>query len=308
MKKFIVTLLSMATVGAILLTSCKKKTDDAAPETTAEQVTHSSDQSVVSDATNEIVSSASDGLNQTSAARLASAEGITTVANADVKLSRTKDSLTITFKGDNAEGSRTRTGTIVIHLLSSKRWYEQGATWGIDFSSGLTITRKSDGKSVKLTGSKTITNLTGGNIATSDSVTHQINGSVSLLFDNETVSRNWNIFRTRTVVKDKSDSFYTVTFKGYGNNSNVSESGTNRFGSAFTTTIEKPLVLKYCGSRYKFVDGIVSHHPASGKDFTVTYGVDASGTPVSTPCSATAVKINYINAKNESVTVIRSVN
>lgn len=310
MKKIIISIVSVATIAALTFTSCKKKSDEVPPSTASDQVAHSSDENMFSDAANEILTSVNDGLNQKNAARIEAAPA-DSVANATVTL--TNDTLYIHFNGTNAEGTRTRTGKVKVYLLTSDRWFTKGAKWKIDFLSGITITRKVDGKSVKLTGSKTITNVTGGNFKSltsatgQDSVTHKIEGNVGLLFDNETNSRNWSVFRTRTIKKD--GTAYKVIFTGFGTdgaNSNVAESGTNRFGTAFTTTIDKPLVIQFCNNRYKFVSGVITHRKMA-KDFTLTYGVDINGNVVtSNPCSSVAYKINYINAAGTNFTVIRS--
>jgi hypothetical protein len=314
MKKIIVSVLGITTILAFTLSSCKKSSD-VAPVYEYE-ITQAADQSAFSDASNEILSSISDGLNQTSASRLASLQDIIDVANADVHLSTNKDTLTIDFHGDNATGTLTRTGKIYVYLQDhSKRWYDQNAKWfialGNSFSNvatgtGLVITRKSDNKTIKLTGSKTITNLTGGNITSSDSVSHQIEGQLNLLFDGEVTYRSWTVSRIRNVVKD--NSYYKITVTGFGTNngySKVAEYGINRFGGVFTTTIEKPLIIRFCTSRYKLTDGQVAHH-RMGKDFTVTYGIDINGAAVTSPCDASAIKINYYNANNMLVEVIKS--
>ena len=297
MKKFLVSVVGITTVLAFAFTSCKKSDD--APILVQE--IQAADHNAFSDATNEILNSISDGLNQDSAARLTSMN----IPNADVYMSTNKDTIRILFHGDNASGAFKRAGRIYVYLQDhTKRWYDKDAKWTIAFGNsfsnvttgvGVLVTRVSDGKLVRITGSEVITNLTNGNIASSDSVAHQIDGQVNLLFDTEIIYRTWTVTRKRTIVKDNSN--YKITFTGFGTNngySNVSEYGTNRFGGLFTTTIDKPLVFRYCTSRYKSTEGLLTHH-RMGRDYTVTYGVNAQGTAVTSPCDATAIKVDYYN-------------
>ena len=316
MKKLLTTVLGFSTiVAALSLSSCKKSDDSSSPApatTNTNQTTQSSDESAYSDASNESMNSANNGLASSSASRVAGS--ISVVANADVKLNLTKDTLTINFTGDNAEGTSTRSGKMSVYLVDKmQRWYTKGAQWRIDYGTGVTFTRKSDSKKVKLTGYTTVTNTTEGNVYASiggvDSVAHQIDGQLQVTFDNETVAREWTVARIRTVVKD--GAAYRIRFMGNGPKAtavgsfdNVSEYGTNRFGTAFTATIDKPLVLQYCGARYKFVAGVVTHHTASSKDITASYGVDAQGSAVVNGCDATSMKVTFVNSVNTTVNVI----
>ena len=316
MKKIFKTVLGLTTiVAALSITSCKKSDDNSTPSpvtSTDDQKNQSSDQSAFSEASNETMNSANSGLASNSAAR-AAAGSIAIVANADVKLNLTKDTLTVDFKGDNEDATRTRSGKMYVYLSNkTERWYTQGAKWTIDYGTGVTVTRKADGKKVKLTGTLTVVNRTGGNvyaaIGASDSVAHQIDGTLKLTFDNETTAREWTVSRIRTVAK--AGAAYRITFIGNGANTaasgnfnNVSEYGTTRFGTAFTATIDKPLVLENCGGKYKIVAGVVTHHRLS-KDITVSYGVNSSGAVAATPCDASAMKVTFVNSVNTTVDLI----
>lgn len=313
MKKALITVLGITTALSISLTSCKKKADDATPATTAQEVTQASDQSALSDATNEVMNSVTTGLNQSSAARMASAGSL--VSNATVKMSSNMDTLYINFAGLNEDNTRSRSGKITVYLTSSLRWFDKGAQWKVDFGSGLTVTRISDGKTVKLLGSKTVTNVTGGNVFAAagsthaaDSVTHKISGNLQLIFDSETTERTWTISRTRTIT-NMGSSTYNVKFMGDSLNSAylpyISETGTTRFGTTFVTSITSPLILEYCAAsaRYKFVSGSVTHS-VNGKTFSVTYGVNLAGAPVTSQCDAAAILVKYTNASNSLSQVV----
>lgn len=310
MKRTILSLLCCTTALVLVFTSCKKKSDDVAPDNAAiaEQISNAADQGLFSDASNEVLNSINRNLNAANASRLGD-DGSGTRVNGKI------DTLTITYTDYNEDLTLQTSGKIKVYLVDPlKRWYDKNAQWKIDFGSGLVVTRVSDSRKLKLTGMKTITNLTGGNaglLTATDSVVHKVEGAVTLLFDNETTSRVWNISRVRNIKKNPDHTTqvrYHIVLSGTGTRNsytNVAEYGTNRFGNEFVTSIDKPLVLQYCTNKYIFTSGTVNYHGVS-KDFVVTFGVDKNGDAVSSACSATGYKVNYTNAAGALVTYIRT--
>lgn len=296
MNKIILTTLTVAILfGGVI--SCKKKTTEDPAPTTDSQVTQSSDAKLSSDASNQLLDDVNNGLSDQSAARLLP-------NSATATMTANKDTLTIIFSGDNAAGTYSRYGKIVARLSSpsTARWFDVGAQWIVDIQA-VKVTRKSTGSSVIITGSKTITNVSGGRvvdvITSGTAVTHTITGDMLLSFDNGT-ARTWHISRQRTFERN-ADNTLKITISGTstdGTYSNISEVGTNRFGSAFVTTIDTPVIISNCSGTYKVIQGITTHHKI-GKDITVTYGLNSAGTLVNS-CDANTFKINYTKVTGEA--------
>ena len=86
------------------------------------------------------------------------------ICDAIVTIDTTSDPrvLTIIYNGGGCGFNRKRTGTVTVSIPAGKRWRDAGTQVTVTFN--LTITRVSDGKSIKLTGSHVYTDVTGGNI------------------------------------------------------------------------------------------------------------------------------------------------
>src|SRR6202051_3818989 len=101
--------------------------------------------------------------------------------------------ITIVYDGTNCWGNRTRFGKVIITLPLGQHWKDAGATANIVIDE-LKITRLRDSKSVVINGNKTYTNVSGGllkDLATLQTITHTITGTMSIDFDNGT-TRAWN--------------------------------------------------------------------------------------------------------------------
>src|ERR1700688_2870513 len=71
--------------------------------------------------------------------------------------------ITITYNGTNCWGNRTRTGTVVVSIAAGTHWMDVNAVVTIAVQN-LTITRISDGKTIILNGTRTMTNVSGGSM------------------------------------------------------------------------------------------------------------------------------------------------
>src|SRR5579863_9967857 len=69
--------------------------------------------------------------------------------------------ITITYNGTNCWGNRIRSGTITISIPKGVHWTDPGATVTLKIDN-LKITRKRDGKSITINGTKSFTNVSGG--------------------------------------------------------------------------------------------------------------------------------------------------
>lgn len=191
--------------------------------------------------------------------------------------------LQIIYNGKGCGFNRKRTGTITITIPAGVHWRDKGAQVTVTFD--LTITRSSDNKSIKLTGTHTYTNVTGGAIITmtanSTPIVHTVTSdNMAITFDNG-AQRTWHIARQRTY---SFNGTYTVSLSGFhteGSVSNISEWGTNRFGNSFTTTIDAPLTVKQsCG--WLLTSGQSTLTNSAGKT-SITFGLDAQGNATGCP-------------------------
>jgi hypothetical protein len=190
--------------------------------------------------------------------------------------------ITIVYDGSNCWGNRTRTGTVTISMPLGQRWKDAGATATVNIDA-LTISRKRDNKTIVLSGTKVITNVSGGlltDLASLQTITHTIAGSLKIDFANGT-TRTWNISKQRVFTYDNGIVITTTGTHSDGTNSDIAEWGTDRAGDAFTSRISAPKVIRQ-DCDFRLVSGqntlIISKGTA-----VITYGLDASGEPTGCP-------------------------
>lgn len=206
----------------------------------------------------------------------------------------------ITFNGDNADGSRTRTGTVTLQLIEGTKWSEAGAVMKITYAN-FTITRKADSKQIVFNGIFYLRNVSGGKVFVNPEVIHKYWGEGLITFQNST-TRTWMINRKRTFtnssgvlgVKTEGD----TTVNGI---SNVMVWGIARNSTAFYTQVSSPIVVSSTCTNGP-VSG-VKVHKGFKRDVMVTFGVDQSGNAVSSGC-AYGFKVEWKNLKDVSKSAI----
>ena len=178
--------------------------------------------------------------------------------------------ITINYNGNNCDGTRSRTGSVVISFAPGFRWSDTNAQLTVQFVN-FKVTRNADGKSIVINGTRTITNVSGGllkNLATIGSIEHKIDDTnMSITFDNG-AQRTWETHFTRDFTYDGG---IVISTTG-------SVTGKNRFNDDFSSTIVQPLVVKQ-SCDFRIVSGEVTH---SGPkvNTTITFGLDINGNPV----------------------------
>jgi hypothetical protein len=191
--------------------------------------------------------------------------------------------ITITYNGANCQGTRTRTGVVVISMAQGVRWRNAGAIVNIN-AQNLRITRLSDNKSITINGTHTYTNVSGGlliNLATLGTITHTLTSSnMSVTFDDNT-QRIWQVAKQRVFTYNNGIVVATTGTHSEGGVSGIAEWGTNRFGRTFTTAITQPLVVRQDCS-FRLTSGKVAH-VTPVFNTTVTFGLDSAGNPTSCP-------------------------
>ena len=268
----------------VTFTACKK---DSKPEDKSEQLTvHADDQKQVSDHIDDATVDASAALEsspfltgrmQNPPLKLCNASAVfDTVSN--------PRTITITYNGNNCHGSHHRSGVIVLSMPAGVRWKDAGAIVTATYQN-FKVKRLSDDKSITINGSHTLTNVNGGllyQLATQQPIIHTVASSgMSIKFDDNT-QRTWQVARKRTYTYNNGVVLTITGNHASGNNNQIAEWGTNRFGHAFTTSITQPLVIRQ-DCNFRLTAGEVKHESAGTA--TVTFGLNANGQPTSCPGS-----------------------
>jgi hypothetical protein len=213
--------------------------------------------------------------------------------------------ITITYDGTNCLGNRTRTGTVVISMAQGTKWKDAGAAVTVTFQD-LKIKRLIDNKSITINGTQTYTNVSGGlmiNLPTLGSITHRVTSpGLTVTFDNG-AQRNWQVAKQRVFSYNNGAVLTTTGFHSDGNNSNIAEWGTNRFGATFSSAITSPLIFRQ-DCNFRLTSGAVAHSTPAF-NVSVTFGLNASGQPTSCPGSGSYYyKAVWNGLRGDTLTVI----
>lgn len=320
MKKLLLSGSALLLAACLLFfVSCKKDNPDspdtATPVTTAdenkEQSVNASDDAQVEaesdqaldDANNTLSGSA--GFNKTEGADFIPCGATKAIDTLTKTITLTYDGTTKYGTAKCGLGNRTRSGVIKIQLISGTKWSDKGAAVKLTFTN-YTVKRVSDGKTLKLNGTKTVTNVNGGTMVNlilfGTELKHSVHGSFKLTFDDGT-ERIWSVARLKTI--SKKDTIYQITIAGdttYNLTPGVAVWGTNRKGDSFYTQISTPIQANSNCGWWRPTAGVKVHKGIT-RQLTVTFGVDASGNAAATGCPE-KYKINWSNAKGESITAI----
>jgi hypothetical protein len=206
--------------------------------------------------------------------------------------------------------SRTRSGQIKVQLTTGNSWHDAGSVLTITFNN-YKVTRLSDNKSITFNGVKTLTNVNGHNwitfLAGTSTFKYRSRAyNVNVSFNNGT-SAVWNQANTTewlyTPVSSHGD-YLTFTANGdtvINGHTATSMWGTNRYGQAFTTHYNSPVVSNtYCGL-WRPNSGEMVHHV--NNDFTLTLGVDQSGNPTTLDC-AYGYKVTWTRNGNTRTAIL----
>lgn len=308
MKKNFLYLLAFSLLVAF--TACKKDSDKKDDNRNAEAAVHSDDQSRFSAEVDAVANDADIAIESSTSftGRLQNPHDVMgTICDASVSVNTSSNpmTITITYDGTNCLGNRKREGVVVISMPQGTQWKNAGAAVTVTFQN-LKITRLSDNKSITINGSKTYTNVSGGllvNLPTLNNITHTITSSgLTITFDNGS-QRSWQVSKQRVFTFSGGVVVTTTGTYNNGNNSNIAEWGTNRFGGAFATAITSPLIIRQ-DCNFRLTSGAV-HHTAPLFDASVTFGLNASGAPTSCPGTGSYYyKVVWTGAGGDTLTVI----
>ncbi len=283
MKKNIRLMLVAILAISISLTSCKKDNDT---KDNTDLATHSEDQSEFASNDDDVINDANNVIDDNPAfnGRPGSASNLFLPCNADIVLDSTATlrRLRITYHGNNCNNTRTRNGVVTLTMPLTSHWADQDAVLTIE-TTNLVITRISDTRSITINGTQTITNVTGGRIwdlASTGTIIHDIaSPGIDVAFENGT-HRTWQVSKKRTFTYNNGIVITTIGTHSQNGVDNISEWGTNRFGSAFTSAITQPMTIRQ-DCNFRLVSGEIAHAGGLGS-VVVTFGLDATGNPVTT--------------------------
>jgi hypothetical protein len=291
---------------SLLFTACQKNTTTETDYSTESSV-QSDDQSRFTSDMDAVADDGEIALSENPAFSGRGNQVQTLICNATVVIDTVSNprTITITYNGNNCQGTRSRTGVVVISMAQGVRWRNPGAVVNVNFQN-LKITRLSDGKSITINGTQAHTNVSGGliiNLATLGTITHTITSSnMSVTFDNNT-QRTWQIAKQRVFTYDNGIKITTTGTHSEGGVSGIVEWGTNRLGRTFTTAITQPIVVRQ-DCNFRITGGMVSHSTPVFNAI-VTFGLDANGNPTSCPGAGSYyMKIVWTGPGGNSHTII----
>jgi hypothetical protein len=291
MKKTIKLLsLSVLFIG-LTLTSCKKKTtevDDTVKEDDETSIftEHSNDVTTSDNSADMSIDDAENVLSPTSLSGFKGTEVNAFAicgANVDTSAITSAKTITITYTGNSCDNLRSRSGSMVIKLVSGAKWRDAGAVISITYNN-FKVTTLSNNKSTILNGTHQITNVSGGLVPrigiapNPTTIIRKIRGiNMSITFDDNTV-RSWSAARLRTWTGSAGiPTGLTITGDTTLNGvANTIVWGTNRAGKTFTTVVNTPVVVNSSCGWFSPVSGKKTH-TINNRISSITFGTDANG-------------------------------
>lgn len=307
MKLYLRSLTAIAFATVFAFTACKKE-EQQTTDNKSEIQAHAEDQNRVSADLDDVGLDIEAALNSNPSfnGRVQDVNniqglcGTTTVADTSGSTWR----ITITYNGNNCQGTTFRTGTVVLSTPMGTRWKNAGAVITVNLQN-LKVKRLSDNKSITLNGTQTLTNVSGGlliNLAAAQSITHTVTSSnMSITFDDNS-QRTWNVARKKVFTYNNGIVVAVTGIGTTGNVTNAAEWGSNRFGHSFVTSITQPLVV-----RQDCIKGVTAgeiKHEGFATS-TVTFGLNAAGQATACPATGTFFfKLVWTGPNGASVTTI----
>ncbi|HSZ25582.1 MAG TPA: hypothetical protein VK766_07695 [Cytophagaceae bacterium] len=309
MKKITIRISMLALSLGLLVYSCAKKTDTTTPDDTSQQTTSASDQTNVTNESDQAVNDANTVLSGSSTNGRTDGNGPSlTGATIDSTVAGNwaNGKYVITYNGNDITGTRSRSGVITLQLTNGP-WSKPGCVLTITFTN-YKVTKNATGKSITFNGTKTVTNVTSGSgykywsLPVDSSINHKVRGSFAITFDDGTV-RNWEIARHRKVTRTGTYAF-DLTLSGDTSINNVANTdvwGVNRAGENFQGAITTPIVFS-TACLFEPISGVYTLNGLT-RNLTVTFGVNSDGT-ISTASCPYGFKFDWTNLSNAAKEVV----
>lgn len=305
-------LVTMASLTLLaFFTSCKKETaasTDTDAQTATEITAHSEDYNDVSNSINDADNDINLALEASASisGKMSGSLGLNGACNTTLAVDSAANpkTATITYNGNNCIGTYFRSGSIKITAPADMRWRNAGAAVTVQFQD-IKFKRLSDNKSITISGTQTITNVSGGlliNLPSLQSIVHTItSNNMSITFDDNT-HRTWNIARRRTFTFENGVVLKVRGIGVSGSASNLAEWGTNREGHTFTTAIAEPITFRQ-NCDFRLTSGEIKHEGFGTS--TVTFGLNSNGEPTTCPGAGKYyLKLVWAGANGNSHTAI----
>ncbi len=290
---------------ALLISSaaCKKDSPSATEKDDPEIAVHADDEAFFTAETDALFANVNDVLDDGYASPRRQ-DNIICDASVAVNLLSNPQTITVTFNGGECLGSKTREGVIILSAPMGTSWQNKGASFSIEYKN-FRVTRKRDKKSITINGEQTFTNVSGGlltQLPSLKSITHTVSGSgLSVTFDNGS-KRSWQVAQQRLFTYDNGIVLAVSGTHTDNNDSHIAIWGTNRFGAAFATSSIEPLIIRQ-DCNFRLTGGVVKHTVGSATA-TATFGLDASGNPVSCPAGNYYYKLAWTGPNGNTVTAV----
>jgi len=294
MKKNFLQMMAIVFLTVSFFSACTKN-DEQMVEIETESTEHSDDQNNIAAESDELANDYNNVVNNYTVFNGRESFSFFSPCDATITVDSTSNpkKITITYNGKVCNPYRTRKGVVVLTMPLNARWKDAGATFTVEIKN-LVITYLLRNKSLVVNGNSTIKNVSGGlvrPILNLGNVVHEIEGNMSILFNNGT-GRKWQIAKRRTFAFNNGLVITTTGLATVDGISNVSEWGTNRFGNSFITAITQPLIVKQdCG--FRLTSGQVTHSKMRST-VTSTFGLDSTGAAVSCPTGNYFCKITFV--------------
>lgn len=304
MKLKLALLPGLALVCTLLLQSCEKETEKKESLEDTELVVHSNDQAMMSGEMDAVTNEINVPLEATITGRQET--GLVCSATIVYDTTGAQKRLTVTYNGDDCPGYRSRKGVVELSIPAGVKWSDAGAEITVNYIN-LKITRNSDKRYIIINGTHKIINTSGGImmqlLVGKPSITHTITSNNMVVTFDDGSQRQWQVARQRVYTLLNGGSITITGIHQQGNQSNIAEWGTDRFGKTFTTAITEPLVISgLC--QYRLVSGQLKHDRALSTA-TLSFGLNAQGTTqVDCPAGSFYYKLSWTGVGGNSLTFI----
>jgi hypothetical protein len=285
MKLKIVSIFSLIFFSFILLNACKKG-DDAPKQTESEEISDAvSDESQVTSEMDAIAIDAGTAIEYEASFSGGNSVVDQIICDATIQYNTESDpmTITITYNGSNCGGGRSRTGSIVLSMAKETKWKNAGASFTVTFND-LKIAKTGTDKSITITGTHTITNVSGGlliNLANEGPITHTITSENMKVSFNNGTARTWNVAKQRVYTYNNGAVLSITGMHENGDEHHIAEWGTNRAGVNFTTSTVEPVVVKQ-SCNFRVTGGSVKHS-TNAYSAIATFGLNAGGEIIDCP-------------------------
>jgi hypothetical protein len=289
--------------AGISLSSCRRDK----PEPVFEELILSTDEQRVQDESDQAITDAVNLIESGGAAMGNGRTSAISICGAAIDSIPATKTYVLTFDGTTAcvNGTRTRSGIIRVQLTQGTRWRDPNAVLRVSFEN-YRVTRLSDGKSLTLNGFKQHLNVSGGRLAnvSSGPIIRRTTGSLELTFDDGT-TRTWQVARQHEWRLQPSGLTYTVSGFGQANGySNLVAWGLGRNNVTFFASITEPIVFTPACGLSRPVSGRKTHARTTGREITVTLGVNADGTPATGTDCPFGYRLNWQKVNGETGTAV----